>query len=457
MELHKLKDVSRFFNKTLMFLSLLFISSNLAINFSPQPRFSFFAQHSNQNFIANMEYRYEENDINHLLRLRAQEEQISLHGNILIPAMGDITHQLEDKLRIEQLHHANLPPEKEVRQHSRKILIPLNLTKAHHWVGIVIQFNDSNQVEVINYIDSLSHTKIPTKLKRRLQHIYGKDTKIINKRGMLQTDNTGCGPLVIENLMQSTQNSLSKEVVTKEKMQTIRNKHLRLAKKYLPLKPRTPTTMYGGGSGGDTSDEDEDKYKSTDSNDESSNSTTGNNSEEYSSSAEDEWVNPLQFFISNPHKDWQLLYDANGVYRHLTNPDRQETPLHHLVLEEDASSIATYPNIQAEINQRDFLEETPLHNAAYKGNAEIMTLLLENGGNPNILNEEELSPLHIALIQQNLTMIKVLFEHEANFLSSHSGYSITELLDNPFQQLRSSNELEEFILKLIELLNYGYG
>ena len=142
----------------------------------------FFSPNMHQLYNVNVNYKYEEKDINSLLQLRAKEEGLDLNVNILMLSLGDTSRQLEYQLRKEYLH--SFESKKKTTPYARNILIPLNLTKIHHWVGIIIRLNKFNQVQQINYIDPL-HSNIPANVKEFLQNVYGEGIKIKNTQELL--------------------------------------------------------------------------------------------------------------------------------------------------------------------------------------------------------------------------------------------------------------------------------
>ena len=180
----------------------------------------------------NMDYKYKGTDVNIVLQLRAKEVKLDLDINILMPALVDATKQLEYRLRKEQQHYSSSVKNKII-PHNRNILIPINLTRIHHWVGIVIEFNKFNQAQRVIYLDSL-YSGIPIHIERVLQKVYGKDVRIENTHGLFQVDSTSCGPLVVENLIRAAQRTNTVHIATKEEIQIIRKNHIALVDKYGP-------------------------------------------------------------------------------------------------------------------------------------------------------------------------------------------------------------------------------
>jgi ankyrin repeat protein len=139
----------------------------------------------------------------------------------------------------------------------------------------------------------------------------------------------------------------------------------------------------------------------------------------------------------------------------------QETPLHVGVLKKSQTAVKRLLEWGAWVDSPDKWRETPLHNAVYSGDLTLAKLLLEYGANPNETNEFDLSPLHVALVQLNLDMVKLLFDYGADFSlkafnERQEGISATELLKHLRLQTEQYEEIEPFVTKLIELLNYGW-
>lgn len=199
-------------------------------------------------YTTDVDYQYEERDINSFLQLRAREEKLDLKLNIIMPSLGDSEDQLESQLKMEYLHYAKRLSKSKIATQPRNILIPVNLTKIHHWVGIVVKLNRFNQVEQINYIDPLGDD-IPTVVKKSLEQVYGTPLKIVSIQGLIQTDNTSCGPLTVENIISVAKGArINEHAVIKDEIYSIRDHHLKLAKKQGYKRLNKPTSvMYGGG------------------------------------------------------------------------------------------------------------------------------------------------------------------------------------------------------------------
>lgn len=244
----------------LLFLSVAFVVAKDSL-FVPHYHDKY--QNISQFYKINMAYKYDERDINVLLQIRAIEMGLDLETNILMPTLGDKAKQLKSELKKEFLHYSEMVSKNKVIPHARSILIPINLTQIHHWVGVVIRLNKFNQVLKVDYLDS-TNSHIPSSIKQSLQEVYGESLNIGNTTAFFQTDDTGCGPLVVENLIKLAKGIAGSEcVVTKEKMLKIRGHHVFLAEKYSPylglnyrqkhnrhlLGKGLNTIMYGGGLG----------------------------------------------------------------------------------------------------------------------------------------------------------------------------------------------------------------
>ena len=191
------------------------------------------ADDSKGNDRVNLEYKYEDQDINTLLKLRIQEEAVNTNTVILLPSLADTTDQLERYLKQEKSRLDLALKSKAMPPYERSILIPLNLYEDCHWVGIVIKLNKLNQAVKIVYIDSLGNS-ISNKVKNVLRKIYGYNSKVDNVQGLMQTDFTGCGPLMVENIVHIVQGKAKKHIVTEKEMRAIRRHHINLAKLYEP-------------------------------------------------------------------------------------------------------------------------------------------------------------------------------------------------------------------------------
>lgn len=139
----------------------------------------------------------------------------------------------------------------------------------------------------------------------------------------------------------------------------------------------------------------------------------------------------------------------------------QETPLHLGVLHKAYSCVEL---LCEEIDNVDYIDmwgESALHNATYIGDLKFIKLLLENGANPSLLNKMEMSPFHIALTHFDIEMIEVFLEHEADLsLKPFQRFKndemvVADLLEKMATEYHQETEMEEFVIKLIGLLNYG--
>lgn len=172
----------------------------------------------------NMEYEYEDRDMDALLHERAQEEDFGA-DIVLEAAAGPTVENLRMRLADEWRRNP----------FARTVLVPFNLDNLH-WVGLVIRFNSENQVEVIQYVDPLG-SPLPKKVREVLQVLYGHNTRegirLVRERiqeilVLRQMDGTACGPLTIENLIRVAQNRLEIERADDAVTRQIRNHHINL-------------------------------------------------------------------------------------------------------------------------------------------------------------------------------------------------------------------------------------
>jgi len=178
---------------------------------------------------ANMNYEYEDQDIDALILLRAQEVGLDLSRTVLLAPLDNMTDQLEIQLMDE------LERNREIG--ARIILVPINLNNIH-WVGLVVRLNEENQVVRIQYIDprgeSTSEEGIPAEIKMALEVVYKRRMYIENLLLLRQTDGTACGALTVENLLRIAQGSVDTEIVHEETTRRIRNHHINLLEQFRP-------------------------------------------------------------------------------------------------------------------------------------------------------------------------------------------------------------------------------
>lgn len=179
----------------------------------------------------NLGYQYEDQDINAILQLRAQEEGIDLNTNIILPPIGDLNDQLFEHLQEESLRYLAMVNEGDVTPYDRNIIIPLHLSNGSHWVGLIIRLDADGRVILVQYVDSLGF-KIPPNIAVALQQLYGENILIENVDGLLQMDGNGCGPLTIENLIILTKGKNLSKKISDRVMRKIRKRHMDLATKY---------------------------------------------------------------------------------------------------------------------------------------------------------------------------------------------------------------------------------
>ena len=183
----------------------------------------------------NMNYEYEDTDINALLLLRVQEEGLDLNRIILMLPVDNMGDQIVEQLREEGVRYRERVLAQEIMPAERTILVPINLNNVH-WVGLVVRLNEQNQVLRIQYIDPLGsftlEDSIPPEIRRDLREVYGRNTYIENLLLLRQTDGTACGALTIENLIRAAQNNLNTRVVHEESTRQIRGHHIDLLEQF---------------------------------------------------------------------------------------------------------------------------------------------------------------------------------------------------------------------------------
>lgn len=139
-----------------------------------------------------------------------------------------------------------------------------------------------------------------------------------------------------------------------------------------------------------------------------------------------------------------------------------ETPLHMAVLKRAYDCVNLLLAADVSIDVSDDWRETALHNAAYIDDMQLMQNLLNRGADPNHLNDVGLSPFHIALVNYNLEAVKFFLEHGADlsiepFQNSPDDREVTvaNLLARVSEKKGTPTRMEEFVLSLVRLLNYG--
>jgi hypothetical protein len=89
-------------------------------------------------------------------------------------------------------------------------------------------------------------------------------------------------------------------------------------------------------------------------------------------------------------------------------------------------------------------------------------LLLSHGADPNALNEVGLTPFQIALARLDLEMVRLFMMYGADlslspFSEITQGMAVADLLEKQWENSDKKAEVEDFVLQLIELLNYGWN
>lgn len=179
----------------------------------------------------NLAYEYEDQDMNALLQLRAQEAGLNLRRTVIIAPLNNARTQLQQHLVEERERYR-----REVlggrSPFARTVLIPLNLYNLH-WVGLIIRFNAVGQVERIQYVDPLGYG-MPRGVEATLRELYGRGIVIQNLQGLRQTDGMACGPLTIENLIRVAQNRLENHDIEEREIREIRRHHINLLERFEP-------------------------------------------------------------------------------------------------------------------------------------------------------------------------------------------------------------------------------
>ena len=177
----------------------------------------------------NMDYEYEDLDVDSLLLLRAQEVGLDLTRTVLVAPLDNMIEELELQLRLE------LERNKVVG--ARTILIPINSNNTH-WVGVVIKLDEFNRALQIQYIDPLGtsafESDIPCEIRAILKVLYGKVVYIENLLLLSQTDRTASGPLTVENLTRVAQGNINTEIAHEGSIREIRSHHIHLLEQLRP-------------------------------------------------------------------------------------------------------------------------------------------------------------------------------------------------------------------------------
>ena len=142
----------------------------------------------------NHNYIYEDYDMWAILNLRLQQE--NLNNVFIIPPISTLeSNQLQIQLQEEQNRNHATP--------NRTLLIPYNLGN-YHWVGIVIQV-ENNRATKFTYYDSIladgENSEYYSAISNTFKSVYGIEISENLGFGLRQRDNTSCGPLTIENLI----------------------------------------------------------------------------------------------------------------------------------------------------------------------------------------------------------------------------------------------------------------
>jgi len=178
---------------------------------------------SSGNLDVNINYQYEDNDIQAILFARLQQLRIQNPKLFIKP--------IEIRAAIDNIFGLQL--EGQLRQGARYqgayiCLIPCNLGNAH-WVGILLEFGEKGEVRRAEYIDSSATVPIiPETFKEQLKRVYPEayfQTRTLSQ----QHDSTSCGAYTIENLLISALN-----ISSPEESSAIRSLHLESLRQYNP-------------------------------------------------------------------------------------------------------------------------------------------------------------------------------------------------------------------------------
>lgn len=188
-------------------------------------------------YAVNMQYKYDEKDMNALLPLRALEAGLDLDKTILMPPLPNIENRIEEHLREEKAHYRKMVLKGEIEPIVRTILIPINLNKIH-WVGLIIRLDEDSKALRIQYIDSLGSSifndAIPNEIQKSLKKVYGAAVRIENLMFLRQTDGMADGALTVENLIRAIQKNIAIEIIYEESTNLIRNHHINLLERSRP-------------------------------------------------------------------------------------------------------------------------------------------------------------------------------------------------------------------------------
>ncbi len=175
----------------------------------------------------NPKYEYEDQDVNKLLGLKIQ--QSDLQNVYYLPPIDNVSDS--DVLDNNQLV-IHLRDDTTRYTHQRSLLVPYNLD-GNHWVGIVIHYQDQNNVVRIDYVDSLAG-RIPESILRNLRHLFGQDVDIQLVQGFIQQDATSCGAIMIENMLHIANQDIARSVCSQQEIIGIRLRHQQLLDTWAP-------------------------------------------------------------------------------------------------------------------------------------------------------------------------------------------------------------------------------
>ncbi len=185
----------------------------------------------------NMRYKYDVNDVDSILMLRATETKLDPNKTILIYPLPNQADQIEKRLQEEQTSYAERVSKNEIIPETRTILVPIHINNAH-WVGLIIKLNEYNKILSIQYTDSLGDSifedSIPNEIRSSIKKVYGEEICIENLMLSRQTDGMADGVLVVENLISAAQDHFNVELIHEELTELTRNHHINLLERFQP-------------------------------------------------------------------------------------------------------------------------------------------------------------------------------------------------------------------------------
>jgi hypothetical protein len=172
----------------------------------------------------NLDYEYEDVDINAILDAYVQHNRARLPNLEIIGAVDNIyPAQLEDRLRHAQENYRG-----------RTLLIPYNLGN-YHWVGLLVELDETGQPRRAICCDPLGTNKETLKsIDKYFKRVF--PTCEINYVNYLrQSDATSCGAVTIDNLLMLAASSKTTEFrLSREDTAQIRSGHIEMLRLHRP-------------------------------------------------------------------------------------------------------------------------------------------------------------------------------------------------------------------------------